>query len=170
MLADAFAVSTVMSTEIGMLRHEETNPPTEKIVLVLNLVYESIMLLYFIAATMNGVREWLKPKSIQHKFKMTDFRSVSALSARANIRGMLWTIFSNQELGGDIAKARLLREHDIGLRKNYLDTQVPAYETLRGSFDRVRVLREADDLRQKIDDTKARRRAAECYGFATSIG
>lgn len=167
MQVDLFAVYWLLMSEIGLFEGENEKPPDSSMAWALKMVYEAIMLLYFIMATMNGAKEWLRPKSIVQQFEMKDFPSVGALTARADVRGRLWAIFVSEHFAHDPGRLSLLHK-DAGFRERYLSTQHQAYSRLLNGFDRNRVLKEANELRSKIGYRDARDQAAEEYGYSSA--
>jgi hypothetical protein len=165
LLADIFAIKYVIHAELiaDNTRHKGSSP--ERTALVFRLVYEAIMLLYYITATMNSTQELFKPKAIRNEFELKQFQSVSALVGRADARGKIWQIMLAQHFNNDLKYLQLVQYIKIGLCERYLITQLNAATKFQLAFKRQKFLRDVDESRLIIDEAKARLDAKREYGF-----
>jgi len=166
MLADTCALNALVQMEIVHMKHSRPNMTVKHAAWVFSLIYESIVLLNFFLFTMNGARELLRPKSIRHGFTMGQFRSVRALTARADVRGNLWKLKAAQHFNYDINQLTLLAEMNVGLKEHYSQTVAQSWYQFQLRFRRADALANADKLRSKITEDAAREEIAERLGYS----
>ena len=172
MMADIMSLSFIMKAELmkidlNTLGHSNKS---KEITAALAGIYEAIMLLYFMTSTMNSLQEYFRPKSIRHHFEFDQFKSISLLSARADIRGRLWAIMMHQELSYDIKRINLVRSANLGFRDIYMQTQFRIIDQLKRGFDRKRLLGEAVELRAKKSQDAVRDEARQSFMSMGDLG
>jgi hypothetical protein len=169
MIIDAFALGQTFQAERALLDKSGLGDSEPDVVRMFVTIYQAMILLYYIMASMNGFREMLRPKSVRNNFTLDKFRSASTLSSRADIRGQLCSIMIASEVQHDIRIIERVSDAcsqaEVDMRRRFRSTQLNAYAEFLRDLDRDRLVREADRLRSELNNKKAAARAARQYGF-----
>src|SRR5260221_3256144 len=168
-LVDSFALGQVFEVEFALLAKQGSKTDGADAASRIALIYHAIMLLYYCMASMNGVREMMSPKAIVNNSQLSEFRSVSALVSRSDIRGTLWSIISAQHFDFDIRKTTLvtkaIKHPKRDLMARFRATQLPVYNAILGGTDRKGLLSDANDLRKSITEKSAVSAASFLLGY-----
>ena len=118
------------------------------------------MLFYFIMATMNSAREFLKPKSVELETDLDQLLSVRTLSARADLRGHAWNLFSagllaDRGIKDGLDRQGLIQRQQFGFISDYKATQLPALNQFLNSIDRKGLGAEVARYKKQIAFDKA---------------
>ena len=133
------------------------------------LIYQSIMLLYYCMATMNGVREMLSPKGIKQNIELDGLRSAVALSSRADLRGNLWLLLAWRHLDLDEKKATQLsqisKHSKLDFTARYRATQLPMYLSAISTASREQLIARTDMIQKQLSEQDAIAAGARLFAY-----